>query len=115
MDNVRFSLERCLFEFQTTLLSQMTNSAPNTPESLKDIVNEVFAALNCINKLAEFGVEQTVRSAHALKATMLKELEYPIRKVVNRMDNSICILELSFSHPKAEEIIKRMEETYELE
>jgi flagellar biosynthesis/type III secretory pathway chaperone len=53
-----------------------------------------------------------VQSAQAVKAATLRELEDSIKRLVNKMEN---IPQLTVSNPKAEEIIKTMEETYELE
>ena len=53
-----------------------------------------------------------MQSAQAVKAATLRELEDSIKRLVNKMEN---IPQLTVSNPKAEEIIKMMEETYELE
>jgi len=68
-------------------------------------------ALNGIDTLAQFGGEQAVLSAQAVKISTLKEIEESIRKVVNKMDN---IPQLSVSDPRQNETIKSMEEISDL-
>ena len=110
LEQVKYNLENYL-ETQKLNLQRVVDVIESNPGRLRNEVKSIELALNGIEKLAAFGGEQTAQTADAVKVATLKEMEGSIKKMISKMEN---VPQLAVSSVKADEIIKKMEETYEL-
>ena len=101
LEQVNYNLESYL-ESQKSLLTKVGDTLENNPQRLKNEVKYVQAALDNMEKLAEFGDDKSVETASRVKKDALKQIEDITQKVQTKME---AIPQLSYTSPKAAEII----------